>query len=48
VHLFVEGLLYLGVAYKDKAAVLEVEVFESVEVPPLEPMLIQLRHHTHI
>jgi hypothetical protein len=37
-HLFVEGLLDLGVTHEDKAATLEVEVFESVEVLLLKPM----------
>jgi hypothetical protein len=36
-HLFVEELLDLGVTHEDEAAVLEVEVFESVEVLLLKP-----------
>jgi hypothetical protein len=32
VHLFVKGLLDLGIAHEYQAAALEVEVFESAEV----------------
>jgi hypothetical protein len=38
VHIFVERLLYLGVVHEDKAAMLEVKVFESAEVLLLELM----------
>jgi hypothetical protein len=37
VHLFVEGLLDLSVADEHQAAVLEVEVFQGVEVLLLKP-----------
>jgi hypothetical protein len=36
-HLFVERLRYLGVAHKDKATALEVEVFTGAEVLLLKP-----------
>jgi hypothetical protein len=37
VHLFVKRLLDLGIAHEYQAAVLEVEVFESVEVLLFKP-----------
>jgi hypothetical protein len=38
VHLFVEGLLDLGIAHEDQAAMLQVKVFEGVEVLLLKLM----------